>query len=110
LYQKRLGGFPQVKLPPAPGSEADHFDIFQNYEIEAENRDALKDYLKANGVGTLIQWGGRAVHQFRKLGFTQQLPRTDALFTRLLMLPLNMAMTDEDVNYVADTILAFYRR
>jgi hypothetical protein len=23
-------------LPPAPGSDPDHFDVYQNYEIEAE--------------------------------------------------------------------------
>jgi len=110
LYQQRLGSCPQVKLPAAPGAEANHFDIFQNYEIEAEQRDALKDYLKSRGIGTLIQWGGKAVHQFKKLGFSQQLPATDALFTRLLMLPMNMALSDEDVNYVADCIVEFYGR
>jgi dTDP-4-amino-4,6-dideoxygalactose transaminase len=110
LYQQRLGACPHLRLPPAPGTEQDHFDIFQNYEIEAARRDALKDHLKARGIGTLIQWGGRAVHQFRKLGFTQSLPRTDDLFTRLLMLPMNMALTDEDVNYVADAVLEFYGR
>lgn len=110
LYQRRLGACPQLKLPPAPGSEPDHFDIFQNYEIEAERRDALKDHLKVRGIGTLIQWGGKAVHQFKKLGFTQSLPRTDALFTRLLMLPMNMSLTDDDVNHVADCILEFYAR
>jgi len=110
LYQQRLGTCRQVKLPAAPDAEADHFDIFQNYEIEAEQRTALKDYLKSREVGTLIQWGGKAVHQFRKLGFTQNLPITDALFTRLLMLPMNMAISDEDVNYVADCIVDFYGR
>lgn len=108
LYQQKLGHCSQVKLPPAPGAEPEHFDIFQNYEIEAQDRDALKDHLKARGVGTLIQWGGRAVHQFSKLGFTQTLPDTDALFRRLLMLPMNMSLTDDDVNYVADAILEFY--
>jgi dTDP-4-amino-4,6-dideoxygalactose transaminase len=110
LYQSLLGDVPEVRLPAAPGSEPDHFDIFQNYEIEAQNRDALKDHLKARNVGTLIQWGGRAVHQFPKLGFTQRLPKTDALFQRLLMLPLNMSMVDDDVRYVAECIREFYRR
>lgn len=110
LYQSLLGDVPELRLPAAPGSEPDHFDIFQNYEIEAQNRDALKDHLKARNVGTLIQWGGRAVHQFPKLGFTQRLPRTDALFQRLLMLPLNMSMVDDDVRYVAECIREFYKR
>jgi dTDP-4-amino-4,6-dideoxygalactose transaminase len=109
LYQQRLGGCPQLKLPPAPSAEPEHFDIFQNYEIEAENRNALKEYLKSRDVGTLIQWGGKAVHQFRALGFNQSLPRTDALFQRLLMLPLNMSLVDDDVHYVADCVLEFYR-
>lgn len=109
-YQKELGACTSVKLPPAPGVEADHFDIFQNYEIEAQNRDALREHLKARGIGTLIQWGGRAVHQFKKLGFRQSLPNTDALFTRLLMLPMNMSMSDEDVDYVSKCVLEFYAR
>lgn len=108
LYEKRLGACAHLRLPPAPSTEPDHFDIFQNYEIEAERRDQLKDYLKARGVGTLIQWGGKPVHQFSKLGFTQSLPRTDRLFTRLLMLPMNMSLSDEDVNYVSDCVLEFY--
>ncbi len=108
IYQERLGRFGQLVLPPAPGYDPDHFDVFQNYEIEAEKRDELKVYLAENGVGTLIQWGGKAVHQFKKLGFTQSLPFTERLFTRMLMLPLNMSLTDEDVHYVSDCINKFY--
>ena len=102
IYQERLEGFEQLVLPPAPGSDKDHFDVFQNYEIEAEQRDRLKTYLAECGVGTLIQWGGKGVHQFKKLGFTQSLPYTEKLFERMLMLPLNMSLTDEDVGYVCD--------
>jgi dTDP-4-amino-4,6-dideoxygalactose transaminase len=108
LYTDRLWDVREVVLPPAPDSDPDHFDIFQNYEIEAERRDVLKQVLKDNGIGTLIQWGGQAVHQLKALGFTQKLESTDRLFTRILMLPLNMALTDEDVEYVCDTVRAFY--
>lgn len=110
LYQQRLGNLNQMVLPPAPASESDHFDVFQNYEIEAENRDALKLFLKERGIGTLIQWGGKPVHQFVKLGFKHALPFTDRLFTRILMLPLNMSLTDDDVHYVSDQIAEFYKR
>ena len=108
LYQERLGHLEQLVLPPAPDSDPDHFDIYQNYEIEAVRRDELKNYLAENGVGTLIQWGGKAVHQFRKLGFTQTLPFTERLFERMLMLPLNMSLSDEDVEYMSDCIKDFY--
>jgi len=82
--------------------------VYQNYEIQADNRDALKGRLADNGIGTLIQWGGEAVHQFRCLGFKQSLPYTDSLFNKLLMLPLNMSISDEDVEYVCDSIIEFY--
>ena len=109
LYDENLRDLPGVKLPPPPDSDPAHFDIFQNYEIEADNRDALKDFLKQEGIGTLIQWGGTPVHQFRELGFTQKLPRTDRLFTRCLMLPMNPMLTEEDVRTIAGAIRRFYK-
>ena len=108
IYQERLGSLSTLRLPPAPDADPNHYDIYQNYEIEAQRRDELKAFLKDHNVGTLIQWGGKAVHQYPKLGFTQNLPFTDELFTRLLMLPMNTSMCNEDVNYVADCIQAFY--
>lgn len=109
-YTEQLSGMAEVVLPPAPDSDPDHFDIYQNYEIEAERRDELKAYLKENGIGTLIQWGGQAIHHLKKLGFTQSLPFTDRLFERLLMLPMNMSITDDDVAYICDHVRRFYGR
>lgn len=108
LYTERLADVPEVTLPPAPDSDPDHFDIFQNYEIEADRRDGLKQYLKDGGIGTLIQWGGQAIHHLKSLGFTQTLPYTDRLFARMLMLPMNMFLADDDVHYVCDHIRRFY--
>jgi dTDP-4-amino-4,6-dideoxygalactose transaminase len=110
MYTERLNDVGEMVLPPAPDSDPDHFDIYQNYEIEGERRDELKVYLKERGVGTLIQWGGQAVHHLQALGFTQQLPYTDHLFTRLLMLPLNMSLSDDDLDYVCGCIREFYGR
>lgn len=110
IYQERLRNLEQLTLPPAPDSEPDHFDVFQNYEIEAEQRDELKKYLAEHGVGTLIQWGGKAVHQFKKLGFTQSLPYTEKLFERILMIPMNMSLSDDDVHYVIECIMDFYKK
>lgn len=108
LYVERLGNIPEVVLPPAPDSDPDHFDVYQNYEIEAENRDALKTFLGDRGVGTLIQWNGEAIHHLTALGFTQKLPHSDRMFKRMLMLPMNMSLSDEDVYYVCDNVRAFF--
>lgn len=108
LYRERLGALEQLVLPLGPDDDPDHFDVYQNYEIEAEDRDGLKAYLADKGVGTLIQWGGKAVHQFRGLGFEVRLPFTEKLFEKMLMVPMNMSLSDEDVEYVCDCIVAFY--
>jgi dTDP-4-amino-4,6-dideoxygalactose transaminase len=108
LYRSRLESLKELTLPPGPEGDADHFDIYQNYEIEAVRRSGLHAHLKACGIGTLVQWGGKAVHQWEKLGFAQRLPFTEKLFERILLLPLNMSLADDDVNAVCDAIHSFY--
>jgi dTDP-4-amino-4,6-dideoxygalactose transaminase len=109
MYEERLAELDELQLPPAPDSDPDHYDVYQNYELQADRRDDLRAYLKENGVGTLLPWGGKAVHQFKHLGFDCRLPMTERLFRRCLMLPMNMTLADDDIDYVCETIRAFYR-
>jgi len=97
-----------LRLPPAPNNNSKHFDVYQNYELEAENRDGLKNFLASNGIGTLIQWGGKAIHHYDQLGFSQTLPVCDNFFKKCLMLPMNIFISNEDVNYVCEKIIEFY--
>lgn len=110
IYDSRLSELDELKLPPAPVTNGDNFDVYQNYELQAEMRDNLKIYLSENGIGTLIQWGGTAIHQFKNLGFTQDCPKTDHFFQRCIMLPMNVFVSDDDVHYVCDKVIDFYRQ
>lgn len=107
-YDARLKHLNELLLPPAPGADADHFDIYQNYEIEADRRDELRARLSELGVGTIIQWGGHVIHQFKDLGFTDELPNAEAMTKRFMMLPMNLSVTDDQVDYICDAICAFY--
>jgi len=109
MYEDRLGQLNELQLPPAPQSDSDNFDIYQNYELQADKRDKLKTHLSENGVGTLIQWGGIAIHQYTSLGFNQHCPNTDKFFDRCIMLPMNTFISNDDINHVCDTIIEFYR-
>jgi len=109
LYQEHLGHLEELQLPPAPNSDANHFDVFQNYELQADSRDELKKYLAEREIGTIIQWGGKGVHQWDGLGFTQKLPIVERFFERSIMLPMNMFISDDDVRYVCDSIKNFYK-
>lgn len=109
-YIANLSGLESVNLPPAPDPTENpvHFDVFQNFEIEADDRDQLRAHLQTNGVGTLLQWGGKGVHQFPALGVKATLPRTERMFLRALMLPLNTSLTPDEVDYVSEQIHSFY--
>jgi dTDP-4-amino-4,6-dideoxygalactose transaminase len=108
LYRERLSAIEQIVLPPGPHDDADHFDVFQNYEIEADARDELRAFLKRRGIGTALPWGGKAVHQWPPLGFHASLPFTEALFERMLLLPMNLSISDDEVLEICDAIEDFY--
>lgn len=108
MYEKGLGDLSELTLPPAPDEDPRHFDVYQNYELEADRRDALRAHLEANGVRTIIQWAGTPVHQFKELGFNVSLPKTDRFFERCFMLPMNVALKDDDVSYIISVIRGFY--
>jgi len=108
LYQKNLENLDEIKLPPPPSDTSEHFDVYQNYELEANSRDKLKEFLSVNGIGTLIQWGGMAIHHYSQLGFKENLPVCDKFFNRCLMLPMNIFISNDDVSYVCEKIWDFY--
>ena len=108
IYESRLSRVGSLELPPGPDSDNRHFDIYQNYEIEAENRDALREFLAEKGIGTILQWGGKTLNHLSALGSPSDLTNTDAMVKRFLMLPMNTSLSEDDVNYVCDCIERFY--
>jgi dTDP-4-amino-4,6-dideoxygalactose transaminase len=108
-YHSHLSGLSDVRLPPHPDADGPYFDVYQNFEIEARDRDGLALWLKDQGIETLMPWGGKAVHQFKTLGLSAaHLPITDALVPRLLLLPLHTELTDDQVAYVGAAVREFY--
>jgi len=109
IYHEELGNTTQVSLPPHPDADAKRFDIFQNFEIEADDRNQLQAWLKEHGVGSLVQWGGQVVHQIPGLGFNTALPFTERMISRALMLPMNTSLSNEDIAYVCNQVKQFYQ-
>jgi dTDP-4-amino-4,6-dideoxygalactose transaminase len=109
MYRDGLGGIDDIVLPPGPDDDTDHFDVYQNYEIESGRRDDLRTYLEREGIRTIIQWAGKPVHQFEGLDLPAvNLPFTDRLFTRCFLLPMNTSLTNEEVEYICDRVRKFY--
>ncbi len=77
---RRSKAWAEVVRPPAPDADdAITSTCIQNYEIEAERRDGLREFLAARDIGTLLPWGGKAVHQWEALGFEVRLPATESV-------------------------------
>ena len=71
---------------------------------------SYKKHLKDNGIGTLIQWGGKAIHQWEHLGFNVHLPKAEAFFKECIMIPMNMFISNNDIDYICEKITEFYRK
>lgn len=107
-YDAAFRGLDGLELPPSPVGEPGRRDIFQNYEVCCDRRDALRAHLLSRGVATIVQWGGVQLHQFRNLGFDQHLPLADRFAARSLLLPMNHLLSDAQVARTIDAVREFF--
>lgn len=107
-YHDAFVAIEALALPPAPDADPRRFDIYQNYEMCCDRRDALRAHLAGQGIGTIVQWGGTGLNQFHRLGLGRALPKTDRFFARSLLLPMNHLLSDDQVGRVIDSVRAFF--
>ncbi|MFH0712285.1 MAG: DegT/DnrJ/EryC1/StrS family aminotransferase [Candidatus Jorgensenbacteria bacterium] len=116
-YHGGLKNIPGVKAPDF-GDER-FTDTYTNYVIRAEHRDELKKHLEEQGVETLISWPIPTYKEplFDKekprlvdtRGDVQELQETEKICREVLSLPMYPELTDEQVDYVIETVRGFYK-
>jgi len=110
LYQQGLSNLPCLRLPPPPESGSRYFDTYQNYVIRAQDREKLAAYLTESDVETLIAWP-KPMHHQKALNLSHfSLPVTEQLSKEVLSLPMNTELSNEQVEFVIDSICRFYKR
>ena len=109
IYNSELKEIEELKLPTPPSEGGCHFDVFQNYEFEAKDRDNLQKHLKERGISTLVQWSGKAVHQWESLGFDIVLPKVEEFFKNCLMIPNGPYLSNEEIYFIINSIKSFYK-
>ncbi len=108
IYNQGLKEVKEIILPPAPNSDSDHFDNFQNYVLKAQQRDNLYQFLKDEGVETLIK-DPIPNHWQEGLNLSHfKLPYTEKLAKEVISLPMYPELTDNQVNYVIEKVKSFY--
>ncbi|UFH56004.1 DegT/DnrJ/EryC1/StrS aminotransferase family protein [Spirosoma sp. KNUC1025] len=93
---------PDIILPPSDQIEQDVWHLFV---IRHPKRNALRDYLQKQGIGTDIHY---PVPPHRQEAYAhlanQSFPISEQLHQEVVSLPLNPTITDEEVDYVIETI------
>ena len=108
MYTAMLGDLDRLELPTGPDDDRQRGDVFQNYPVTTDHRDALAEHLRNDGVETLVSWPV-PVHRQRGLGLDHwRLPQTERLCQRVLSLPMHAELEDRHVEYVASSVRRFF--
>ncbi|MEK3857171.1 DegT/DnrJ/EryC1/StrS family aminotransferase [Cytobacillus sp. FSL H8-0458] len=107
LLNEKLGD--KVKTPFI---KEDNYHIFHQYTIRVEKRDELQQYLRENGVSTMVYYP-KPLHLqpvFSELGYKEgDLPVTEKACEQALSLPMFPELKPEQQEYVVSKIADFFK-
>ena len=104
-YNQLLVNLPQVIIP-SENSRAKH--TYNQYVIRINERDKIKDLLKASGVPSMIYYPSPIHLQkaYAYLGYkTGDFPEAEKLCREVLALPVHTEITSREQEFVAKTII-----
>jgi dTDP-4-amino-4,6-dideoxygalactose transaminase len=96
----------------APHASLGFRHIYNQYVVRVRDRDGLREYLSAAGVGTEIYYPVPLHLQacFAYLGYKAgDFPQSERAAAETLALPIYPELTETQLQYVADSISGFYR-
>jgi len=108
-FTARLKDIPGVVVPVVRDQSVHSFHL---YVIRAKNRTALQQHLKEKGIETAIHYPTPLpfLPAYAYLNHTPaDFPVSHAYSREILSLPLYPELTEAQIDYIADTIRAFYK-
>lgn len=110
LYASLLAGLPTVQTPAVRRGCAHTYHI---YAIRASRRDELRQYLRENGIETIIHYPSALpfLPAYQHLRHTaRDFPVSYQLQAEMLSLPVYPELTDMQISYVCEKIRTFYQK
>lgn len=107
-YNAALAGIAQVRTPLTDFDDVNPFLYY--IRVPGEHRDALRDFLKAEGVDTGIHWQPGHWFSLWKECRAGDLSVTDRVGKEILSLPLHSKMPLATVHQVADKVHTYFGR
>jgi dTDP-4-amino-4,6-dideoxygalactose transaminase len=105
-YRAALSDIPDLLLPHYDDPKRDH--IYQNYTVRAKQGNDFSEYLKKGGIEVLTQFRKpyykHVALRLKDRGF----PETEALSGEVCSLPMNVEITDDEIDYVISIVRSFY--
>lgn len=108
IYYKNLTGLP-VKLPP--NSDSKNKRVWHQFVIQTAKRDALRNFLKKNGIETMVHYPTPVFKQkaYGFLGYNEKdLSVTSKIVNDILSLPIYPEIKISEVKFVCGKIRKFY--
>jgi dTDP-4-amino-4,6-dideoxygalactose transaminase len=112
FYDKAFAGNGNIVVPVRE-KYSNH--IFHQYtvRIPGGRRDELKKYLEGKNIPVMVYYPGPLHMQdaYRHLGYGEQdFPVTNTLCREVLSLPMHSEMDQEQLEYISESILEFFKR
>jgi len=110
-YRRLLADHKLSGCVVAPIETTGAFHVYHQFTIRVQRRDALRDFLKQQGVGTEIYYPLPLHEQpaFAYLGYRKgDFPHSEAASAEVLSLPIYPELTEEQQEYVAAQIARFF--
>jgi dTDP-4-amino-4,6-dideoxygalactose transaminase len=107
-YTEQLAAADGIRLPPPPPANVQHNWAYYPVRLTTRSRDRVEAALRERGILARRYFSSRVFDSplYDGLLDLQTLPRTREITDQILCLPIHHAMTEGDVDAVAETILA----
>lgn len=107
-YREALSDLSDLLLPHYSRPGFDH--VYQNYTVRSKQGNDFSEYLKANGVEVLTQFR-KPYYKHKALNLADgNFQETESLSREVCSLPMNVEITDEEVEYVIGVVRKFYNK